>query len=40
MELEKNLNPNHEPIEMPLSRVEDLINHPRGALVEIIKESD
>lgn len=40
MELEKNLNPKHEPIEMPLSRAEDLINHPRGALVEIIKESD
>ena len=35
-ELEKHLTPKSEPIDMTLSRAEELINHPRGALVEII----
>ena len=35
-ELEKHLTINSEPIEMTLNRAEELINHPKGALVEII----
>lgn len=37
IQLEENLTKQHEPLYMPFSRAEELINHPKGPLIEYVK---